>query len=104
MKKKYIPVTFSKDEINYFTLAIVLKVIGDVKGTESLLYFREYILGIELFIEQKYFSHYFTRRNVMIDHVQYLINYIIIKVVLSLTQQKLKNHQRFNRFVFVSIT
>ncbi len=54
-KKKYIPVTFSKDEINYITLAIVLKVISDVQGTESLLYFREYILGIELFIEEKYF-------------------------------------------------
>lgn len=55
MKKKYIPVTFSKDEINYFTMAIVLKVISDVKGSESLLYFREYILGIELFIEENYF-------------------------------------------------
>lgn len=56
MKKKYIPVTFSKEELNYFTLAIVLKVIDNVKGTESLLYYRDYFLGTELFIEEKYFT------------------------------------------------
>ena len=56
MKKKYIPVTFSRDELNYFTLAIVLKVINDVQGSESFLFFREYFLGTELFIEEKYFS------------------------------------------------
>ena len=55
MKKKYIPVTFSKDELNYFTLAIVLKVIDNVKGTEALLFYREYFLGTELFIEERYF-------------------------------------------------
>jgi len=55
MKKKYIPVTFSKDELNYFTLAIVLKVIDNVKGTDLLLFYREYFLGTELFIEERYF-------------------------------------------------
>jgi hypothetical protein len=55
MKKKYIPVTFSRDELNYFTLAIVLKVINDVQDSESFLFFREYFLGTELFIEEKYF-------------------------------------------------
>jgi len=55
MKKKYIPVTFSKDELNYFTLAIVLKVIDNIKGSDSLLYYRDYFLGTELFIEEKYF-------------------------------------------------
>jgi len=54
-KKRYIPVTFSKDELNYFTMAIVLKVIGDIKDPESLLFFREYHLGVELFIEEDYF-------------------------------------------------
>ena len=56
MKKKYIPVTFSKDEINYFTLAIVLKVINRVTTPETFLFYREYFLGTELFIEEKYFS------------------------------------------------
>lgn len=55
MKKKYIPVTFSKEELNYFTLAIVLKIIDNVKGTDCLLYYRDYHLGRELFIEEKYF-------------------------------------------------
>ena len=55
MKKRYMPVTFSKDEINYFTLAIVLKVINKTNDPESILFYREYFLGIELFIEEKYF-------------------------------------------------
>jgi hypothetical protein len=55
MKKRYMPVTFSKDEINYFTLAIVLKVISNISDAESILFYREYFLGIELFIEEKYF-------------------------------------------------
>ena len=55
MKKRYMPVTFSKDEINYFTLAIVLKVISNVKDPDCILFYREYFLGTELFIEEKYF-------------------------------------------------
>jgi hypothetical protein len=54
-KKKYIPVTFSKDELNYFEMAIVIKVIDDARVNKSLFYFREYHLGIELFVEEKYF-------------------------------------------------
>ncbi len=55
MKKKYIPVTFSKDQINYFTLAIVLKIIDNANVPETVLFYREYFLGTELFIEEKYF-------------------------------------------------
>ena len=36
-------------------------------------------------------------RDVIIDHEQYLINYIIIKVVLYPTHRMLKSHQQFNR-------
>jgi hypothetical protein len=56
MKKKYMPVTFTKDELNYFTLAIILKIINNPnKDPEAILFFREYYLGCELFIEEKYF-------------------------------------------------
>ena len=55
------PVTFSKDEINYFTLAIVLKVINTIKDPEVILFYREYFLGIELFIEEKYFLESVSR-------------------------------------------
>jgi hypothetical protein len=48
--------------------------------------------------ERKNRFNYFISRNESIDHEQYLINYIIIKVVLYRMQPKLKNHQQINRF------
>ena len=69
MMKKYIPVTFSKDEINYFTLAIVLKIIDDANVPENVFFYREYFLGTELFIEETYFLNTIVKiKNALSDN------------------------------------
>lgn len=69
MKKRYIPVTFSKDELNFFTLAIVLKIINNIKEPDDMLFFRDYHLGTELFIEEKYFLESVEKiKNALFEH------------------------------------